>query len=40
VVEKRGYEIHMVEGNEENIKITTKQDLLLAVQLKNNPAGE
>lgn len=37
VVENRGYEIHMVEGNEENIKITTKQDLLLAAQLKKNP---
>jgi len=33
VVEAAGYEIALVEGNRENIKITTPQDLLLAEQL-------
>jgi len=33
VVEKRGYAIHMVEGNEENVKITTQKDLKLAEHL-------
>ena len=30
VVEQRGYAIHVVEGNEENVKITTLKDLKLA----------
>jgi len=30
VVENAGYKIHLVEGNVENIKITTKEDLILA----------
>lgn len=33
VVEAAGYEIALVDGNRENIKITTPQDLLLAEQL-------
>lgn len=33
VVEAAGYEIALVEGHRENIKITTPQDLLLAEQL-------
>ncbi|HRP52382.1 MAG TPA: 2-C-methyl-D-erythritol 4-phosphate cytidylyltransferase [Fluviicola sp.] len=33
VVEKAGHFIHLIEGNEENIKITTPFDLLLAEQL-------
>lgn len=33
VVEKAGYRITLVEGNRENIKITTKEDLLLAKTL-------
>jgi len=33
VAEAAGYEIALVEGNRENIKITTPQDLLLAEQL-------
>ncbi|NVO08534.1 MAG: 2-C-methyl-D-erythritol 4-phosphate cytidylyltransferase [Bacteroidales bacterium] len=39
VVEHAGYQIHIVEGNRENIKITTPQDLLFAEVLlkKNNP---
>lgn len=37
VVENNGEEIHLIEGNYENIKITTPEDLLLAeVILKNN----
>lgn len=30
VVEKAGYPVHMVEGNRENIKITTPEDLIVA----------
>jgi 2-C-methyl-D-erythritol 4-phosphate cytidylyltransferase len=30
LIEEAGYHIHCVEGNEENIKITSKMDLLLA----------
>lgn len=38
VVEKAGYRINLVEGNRENIKITTKEDLVLAEKLLgNNP---
>ena len=39
VVEHAGNQIHLVEGNRENIKITTPQDLLFAEVLlkKNNP---
>lgn len=39
VVEHAGNQIHIVEGNRENIKITTPQDLLFAEILlkKNNP---
>lgn len=39
VVEHAGNQIHIVEGNRENIKITTPQDLLFAEVLlkKNNP---
>lgn len=39
VVEYSGNQIHIVEGNRENIKITTPQDLLFAEVLlkKNNP---
>ena len=33
LVEEAGYIIHLVEGNEENIKITTKLDLIIAEQL-------
>lgn len=36
VVEKAGYRITLVEGNRENIKITTKEDLILAESLLNN----
>jgi 2-C-methyl-D-erythritol 4-phosphate cytidylyltransferase len=35
LVEKTGKEIQLVEGNEENIKITTPLDLLLAEQIAN-----
>ena len=38
VVEKAGYKITLVEGNRENIKITTKEDLFLAeTLLSRNP---
>jgi 2-C-methyl-D-erythritol 4-phosphate cytidylyltransferase len=33
LVEEAGYIIHLVEGNEENIKITTQLDLIIAEQL-------
>jgi 2-C-methyl-D-erythritol 4-phosphate cytidylyltransferase len=33
LVELAGFPIHLVEGNEENIKITTPFDLLVAGQL-------
>lgn len=33
VVEALGHKIHLVEGNEENIKITTKMDLRIAISL-------
>jgi len=33
VVERIGHEIHLVEGNQENIKITTKMDLIVAGSL-------
>ncbi len=36
VVEKMGYEIHLVEGNRENIKITNKEDLIMAEALIKN----
>ena len=36
VVEKKGIEIHLVEGNEENIKITTPIDLKVAHLLIKN----
>ena len=35
VVERAGYEIHLVEGNRENIKITTRTDYLTAEGLLN-----
>ncbi|NOU18332.1 MAG: 2-C-methyl-D-erythritol 4-phosphate cytidylyltransferase [Bacteroidales bacterium] len=39
VVEYAGNQVHIVEGNQENIKITTPQDLLFAevILKKNNP---
>jgi 2-C-methyl-D-erythritol 4-phosphate cytidylyltransferase len=36
VVESRGYKIHIVEGNAENIKITYEKDLLIASTLLSN----
>lgn len=36
VVEKAGYKIYLTEGNEDNIKITTSKDLLIAELLSNN----
>ena len=33
LVELAGFHIHLIEGNEENIKITTAMDLLIAEQL-------
>lgn len=36
VVEAKGYEIHVVEGTRENIKLTTPYDLLLAEMLLKN----
>jgi len=36
VAEKAGFSIHMVEGNRENIKITTPTDLIIAEALLNN----
>jgi 2-C-methyl-D-erythritol 4-phosphate cytidylyltransferase len=36
VVEDRGYKIYLAEGNEENIKITTHRDLLIAEYLLNH----
>jgi 2-C-methyl-D-erythritol 4-phosphate cytidylyltransferase len=33
LVEEAGYIIHLVEGNEENVKITTQLDLIIAEQL-------
>ena len=36
VVEKAGFDIHLVEGNRENVKITTPFDLLLAEALLSN----
>lgn len=36
LVEGMGLVIHLVQGNEENIKITTRMDLLLAEQLLTN----
>ncbi len=33
IVEKTGYKINLVEGNEENIKITTQSDLIMASAL-------
>ena len=33
VVEKAGFPVHLVEGNPENIKITTPSDLLIAEAL-------
>jgi 2-C-methyl-D-erythritol 4-phosphate cytidylyltransferase len=38
VVEKAGYRITLVEGNRENIKITTKEDLILAETLLGKDA--
>lgn len=41
VVERKGYKVHLVEGNRENIKITTPTDLLIAEVLQNQmEAGE
>jgi 2-C-methyl-D-erythritol 4-phosphate cytidylyltransferase len=39
VVEKAGYKITLVEGNRENIKITTKEDLFLAEKLLDKNPG-
>ena len=36
VVEAAGYKINLVEGNEENIKITTAEDLIVAESLLRN----
>ena len=36
VVEKAGYKIYLTEGNEDNIKITTRKDLLIAELLDKN----
>ena len=36
VVESMGHPIEMVEGNSENIKLTTPLDILLAESLVNN----
>jgi 2-C-methyl-D-erythritol 4-phosphate cytidylyltransferase len=33
VIEKKGYDVHLVEGNRENIKITSPEDLALAEAL-------
>jgi 2-C-methyl-D-erythritol 4-phosphate cytidylyltransferase len=35
VVERAGYRIHLVEGNKENIKITTRMDHLIAGRMLN-----
>ena len=36
VVENSGVEIHLIDGNEENIKITTQNDLLIAGTILKN----
>ena len=36
VVENSGIDIHLIVGNEENIKITTQKDLLTAMTLLKN----
>ncbi len=36
VVENSGVNIHLIDGNEENIKITTQKDLLIARTILNN----
>jgi 2-C-methyl-D-erythritol 4-phosphate cytidylyltransferase len=41
VAEYAGQQIHLIEGNDENIKITTPQDLIIAEALyAKNPFGE
>lgn len=40
VVEQLGYKIHLVEGNRENIKLTTPMDLLLAEALMQQAQKE
>ncbi|MBI9036536.1 MAG: 2-C-methyl-D-erythritol 4-phosphate cytidylyltransferase [Bacteroidales bacterium] len=43
VLEKMGEEIHLIEGNSENIKITKKTDLRFAetlLKIKNNPENQ
>jgi 2-C-methyl-D-erythritol 4-phosphate cytidylyltransferase len=35
VFEKSGHAIHLTEGNVENLKITTQNDLIIAAALKN-----
>jgi len=36
VVEKQGFKVRLVEGNDENIKITTPLDLIVAEAIKNH----
>ena len=36
VVENSGVDIHLIVGNEENIKITTQKDLLTAMTILKN----
>lgn len=36
LVERLGYEIHIVESNYENIKMTTKEDLLFGEAILKN----
>ncbi len=43
VLESMGEEIHLIEGNPENIKVTRKNDLLFAevfLKIKNNPENQ
>ena len=36
VVEKQGYKVRLVEGNDENLKITTPLDLIIAEAIKKH----
>lgn len=40
LVENIGIDVHIVEGSYENIKITTKEDLIIAEAIINNEEGE
>ena len=40
VLERYGREVHLIEGNYENIKITTPEDLILAEAILSNKKGQ